>query len=119
MSRTTVKLKLEEKSETPIVRVTNLDKRYNEGKKNEVHVLKGISFDIPKGQMVAIMGTSGCGKTTLLNVIGGLDRYSSGSVELAGMAIGDISEKEMTNFRPENIGFLLQRFNHLLTVFTG
>jgi putative ABC transport system ATP-binding protein len=110
MSRTVTKIKLKNKSET-LISVKNLDKRYNEGKKNEVRVLKGINFEIPSGQMVAIMGPSGCGKTTLLNVIGGLDKYSSGSIEVGGRLIGEISEKEMTDFRMDNMGFIFQLFN--------
>jgi putative ABC transport system ATP-binding protein len=63
-----------------ILSIKNLHKRYNEGKSNEVHALRGIDLDIKKGEMVAIMGPSGCGKTTLLNMIGHLDKNSGGNV---------------------------------------
>jgi ABC-type lipoprotein export system ATPase subunit len=65
-------------SQKPILKISNLHKRYNEGKSNEVHALQGIDLEVKKGDMIAIMGPSGCGKTTLLNMIGHLDRLSSG-----------------------------------------
>ncbi len=111
MTGTITRLKLKNTENMPLIRVNSLDKKYNEGKNNEVHVLKSIEFDIPRGQMIAIMGPSGCGKTTLLNVVGGLDKYSSGSINIGGNNIGEISEREMTNFRLDNIGFIFQLFN--------
>ncbi len=111
MTGTITRLKLKNTENMPLIRVNSLDKKYNEGKNNEVHVLKSIEFDIPRGQMIAIMGPSGCGKTTLLNVVGGLDKYSAGSINIGGNNIGEISEREMTNFRLDNIGFIFQLFN--------
>lgn len=94
-----------------LLTVENLYKNYNEGKENEVKVLKGINFNIPNGQMVAIMGPSGCGKTTLLNLIGGLDNYSKGLIRISGKDIGSMKDNELTNFRRDNIGYIFQLFN--------
>lgn len=91
--------------------VSGLHKIYNQGKQNEVHVLKGIELFIPKGQITAIMGPSGCGKTTLLNLIGGLDSISSGSVSINGKDISIMRDKEITQFRRFHIGYIFQLFN--------
>ena len=102
---------LVKKQKSNVLEVSNLHKRYNEGKSNEVYVLKGMNFEIPAGQMTAIMGPSGCGKTTLLNLIGGLDSYSEGTIRIATAALGDMSDGELTKFRMNNIGFIFQLFN--------
>ena len=98
-------------TENIILQVKNVHKIYNEGKENEVHALRGASFEIKKGEIVAIMGPSGSGKTTLLNVIGGLDTYSKGEIILGGQNIGKLTEQEKTDFRLHNIGFIFQTFN--------
>ena len=74
------KNKKDQVPQKPILRVSKLHKRYNEGKSNEVHALQGVELTVRKGDMMAIMGSSGCGKTTLLNMIGHLDRRSSGEI---------------------------------------
>lgn len=94
-----------------MLRVTELHKKYNEDKPNEVYVLKGLDLSIPHGQMVAIMGPSGCGKTTLLNLIGGLDHSSEGTIKIAGMDISTLPDAELTGFRRDNIGYIFQLFN--------
>ncbi len=94
-----------------ILSIRNLHKKYNEGKSNEVHALRGIDLDIKKGAMMAIMGPSGCGKTTLLNMIGHLDRNSGGNVIIDGIDTEKLSDGKMTAFRRENIGFIFQLFN--------
>lgn len=94
-----------------LLAVNNLFKTYNEGKHNAVEVLKGINFNVPVGQMVAIMGPSGCGKTTLLNLIGGLDKYSKGSIEITGNDIGSMDDNMLTIYRRDNIGYIFQLFN--------
>ena len=66
-------------SQKSILKISDLHKRYNEGKSNEVQALRGVDLTVGKGDMMAIMGSSGCGKTTLLNMIGNLDRRSSGN----------------------------------------
>jgi ABC-type lipoprotein export system ATPase subunit len=95
----------------PILAISKLHKRYNEGKQNEVHALQGIELTVRKGDMIAIMGSSGCGKTTLLNMIGHLDRRSSGEIIIDGVDTSTLSDRQMTEFRRDNIGFIFQLFN--------
>jgi putative ABC transport system ATP-binding protein len=94
-----------------ILSISGLNKRYNEGKPNEVHALKGIDLTVKKGDMMAIMGPSGCGKTTLLNMIGHLDKRSSGTIIIDGVDTSALSDSKMTAFRRDNIGFIFQLFN--------
>jgi ABC-type lipoprotein export system ATPase subunit len=94
-----------------ILSITNLHKRYNEGKSNEVHALRGVDLTVKKGDMMAIMGASGCGKTTLLNMIGNLDRRSSGQIIIDGVDTSKLSDGEKTAFRRDKIGFIFQLFN--------
>ena len=76
-----------------------------------LHVLKGISLDIAKGEFVSIMGASGSGKSTLLNILGILDNYDSGTYELAGVPIWNLSERRAAEYRNKMIGFIFQSFN--------
>ena len=76
-----------------------------------LHVLKGISLDIAKGEFVSIMGASGSGKSTLLNILGILDNYDSGIYELAGVPIWNLSERRAAEYRNKMIGFIFQSFN--------
>ena len=76
-----------------------------------LHVLKGISLDIEKGEFVSIMGASGSGKSTLLNILGILDNYDSGIYELAGVRIWNLSERKAAEYRNRMIGFIFQSFN--------
>ena len=94
-----------------ILTISKLHKRYNEGKSNEVHALQGVELTVRKGDMMAIMGSSGCGKTTLLNMIGNLDRRSSGEIVIDGVDTSTLSDGQMTAFRRDNIGFIFQLFN--------
>ncbi len=94
-----------------ILDVQNLHMKYNEGKNNEVYVLKGIDLEIKSGEMVAIMGPSGCGKTTLLNLIGGLDKFSSGYIGLSDININEMDDGSLTRFRRDNVGYIFQMFN--------
>ncbi|MCW4053250.1 MAG: ABC transporter ATP-binding protein [Candidatus Bathyarchaeota archaeon] len=98
-------------SQNLILEISNLHKRYNEGKSNEVHALRGIELTVKKGDMMAIMGSSGCGKTTLLNMIGHLDRRSAGEIIIDGVDTSTLSDGQMTAFRRDNIGFIFQLFN--------
>ena len=98
-------------TEEPILKISNLHKRYNEGKSNEVHALRGVDLTVKKGDMMAIMGASGCGKTTLLNMIGNLDRRSAGEIIIDGIDPSSLSETEQTAFRRDKIGFIFQLFN--------
>jgi len=94
-----------------ILSISNLHKRYNEGKSNEVHALRGVNLIVTKGDMMAIMGPSGCGKTTLLNMIGHLDRRTSGKIIIDNVDTSTLPDSRMTAFRRDNIGFIFQLFN--------
>ena len=94
-----------------ILKISKLHKRYNEGKSNEVHALRGVELTVRKGDMMAIMGSSGCGKTTLLNMIGSLDRRSAGEIIIDGVDTSTLSDGQKTAFRRDNIGFIFQLFN--------
>ena len=101
----------ETKSRKPILSISKLHKKYNEGKTNQVHALKGIELTVKKGDMMAIMGASGCGKTTLLNMIGHLDKRSAGTIIIDDVDTSSLSDSQMTAFRRDNIGFIFQLFN--------
>jgi len=105
------KNKKDQISRNLILKISNLHKRYNEGKSNEVHALRGVELTVKKGDMMAIMGSSGCGKTTLLNMIGHLDRRSAGEIIIDGVDTSTLSDGQMTAFRRDNIGFIFQLFN--------
>src|SRR5436190_5434034 len=94
----------------PIVEATNLDKRYDTGKV-QVHALRGVSFKVPRGEMVAIMGPSGSGKTTLLNCLSGLDAIDAGEVLIEGTALGAMTDDERTDYRARRMGFVFQFYN--------
>jgi ABC-type lipoprotein export system ATPase subunit len=103
--------KKDQVSRNVILKISNLHKRYNEGKSNEVHALRGVELTVRKGDMMAIMGSSGCGKTTLLNMIGNLDRRSAGEIIIDGVDTSTLSDEQKTAFRRDNIGFIFQLFN--------
>lgn len=90
-----------------MIKINSLEKYFNRGKQNETHVLNNITMELPERGMVAIFGRSGCGKTTLLNVIGGLDSYLSGSVEINGEKITTNSDA----LRNRHIGYIFQNYN--------
>lgn len=98
-------------SDEIIVKTKNLHKRYAEGTSMEVHALRGIDIEIKKGEMVAIMGPSGCGKTTLLNLLGGIDQPSEGTIYINNRDINQLTDIEVTEFRLHNIGYIFQLFN--------
>ena len=84
--------------------------------RRQVVALDKISLEIARGEMVAIVGPSGSGKSTLLNLIGGLDRQTSGDVELDGKNLSGLSDDELTRVRRDTIGFVFQFFNLLPTL---
>ncbi len=88
------------------VRITNAHKYYNRGKSNQLHVMDNINLELPEQGMVAIFGRSGCGKTTLLNTVGGLDRIASGSIELFGQDI----RKDTDTLRNQYVGYVFQNY---------
>lgn len=99
------------KQKDTILSITDLHKYYNKGKSNEVQALRGVDLTVKKGDMMAIMGPSGCGKTTLLNMIGHLDRRTSGKIIIDKVDTSALPDSKMTAFRRDNIGFIFQLFN--------
>ena len=100
----------------PILEVNNLKKVYVQRLGgNHVQALADVNFSVEEGEYVAIMGESGSGKTTLLNILAAFDKPTSGEVKLSGKNINEISEKEISSFRRENLGFVFQDFNLLDT----
>jgi len=97
----------------PMIRAKNIHKAYG-----KLQVLKGISLDIPKGEIVSIVGASGAGKSTLLHILGTLDKADTGSVMFNDIDISLLNEKKMSAFRNKMIGFVFQ-FHHLLPEFTA
>jgi len=95
----------------------NVIKTYQQGE-NSTDVLKGLSLDVKAGEMVAIVGSSGCGKSTFLHIAGGLDKPTSGSVKVSGVDLSELSEKERAAYRNQHIGFIYQ-FHHLMMEFSA
>ena len=102
---------------TSIVRIRDLVKDYRRGAET-VRVLDGLSLDIQQGDFVALMGPSGSGKSTLLNLIGGLDRPTSGTLEVDGLRVDELSEGSLGRWRADHVGFIFQMYN-LLPVLTA
>ena len=100
-----------------LVRINGVHKYFTRGSER-IDVLKGVHLDIPKGEFLALMGPSGSGKTTLLNLMGGLDKPSSGSVEIGGTDIAGLSGGQLSRWRSHHIGFVFQLYN-LLPVLTA
>ena len=101
----------------PLLLVRDLTKRYPMNLE-AVQALRGVSFTVHPGEYVAIAGPSGSGKSTLLQLIGGIDTPSSGTVELLGVDLHQLSDRELTRLRLTRLGFIFQRF-HLLPVLTA
>lgn len=95
-----------------LIKVNNVSKLYRTSK-IETMALDNVNFSIEKGEFVSIMGPSGCGKSTLLNIVGLLDRPSSGSVEIAGKTARGMNDRALAAFRNASIGFIFQNF-HLI-----
>ncbi len=98
---------------TPLVQVERLEKSFG-----EVRALDRVTFDVEAGEWIAIMGPSGSGKTTLVNILGGLETPTGGRVVVDGQDISHLSEKELTRYRSEKIGFVFQQF-HLVPYLTA
>ena len=93
-----------------IVKLNQVQKIYPLGK-HKVEALKGVSFNIEKGDFISIAGPSGSGKTTILNMIGCIDTPTQGTVEIAGKITGGLSDRQITTLRHQVIGFIFQTFN--------
>jgi len=100
-----------------LVRLRGVAKDYKRGSET-VHVLHQLDLDIPKGDFLALMGPSGSGKSTLLNLIGGIDRPTSGSIEIAGQRTDSMSDGDLGRWRANHVGFVFQMYN-LLPVLTA
>ena len=99
-------------SAQPLVRVNQVTKTFKRGSE-EIHVLDGLNLEVKKGEFLALMGPSGSGKSTLLNLIGGLDRPTSGDVEIGGDFIDRLSDRQLAAWRAQHIGFVFQFYNLL------
>ncbi len=98
-----------------LIRFKNVKKTYNIGEKC-FNALDGVDFSINKGEFVVILGPSGAGKSTLLNLLGGMDKATSGEIIVGGKTISTYSDSELTDYRAENIGFIFQFYNILPTL---
>jgi lipoprotein-releasing system ATP-binding protein len=102
----------------PVLRLEGVRKAYNAGLPTETEVLHGIDLDLPRGEFCALMGPSGSGKSTLLNVIGLLDRPSSGRILIEDRDTTGLDDAALTRLRGHSIGFVFQ-YHHLLPAFTA
>ncbi len=100
-----------------LVRVDNVEKIFHRGSE-DIHVLSKLSLQVPAGEFLALMGPSGSGKSTLLNLIGGLDRPTTGTVSVAGDQIDQLSDRQLAAWRARHIGFVFQLYN-LIPVLTA
>ena len=101
--------------ETSVLRAAHLTKTYRSGERT-LTVLRDVSFTVPEGSRCAIVGPSGSGKTTLLGLCAGLDRPTSGSVALNGVALNDLNEDELAQIRNQHVGFVFQTFQLIPTL---
>ena len=102
---------------TALVELQDVTKEYRRGAET-VHVLQKLSLEIPQGDFLALMGPSGSGKTTLLNLLGGIDRATSGSIQVQGTDIARYNESQLAHWRAHNVGFVFQLY-HLLPVLSA
>lgn len=100
-----------------VIQIKDLYKIYNSSE-IQVKAVNGITVDIEEGEFTAVVGPSGSGKTTFLNMLGGLDKPTSGDVQIAGVDIWDLSSRKLIDFRLNNIGFVFQAYN-LIPVLTA
>ena len=98
-----------------LINFKNVKKTYTIGEK-KFNALDGINFTINKGEFVVILGPSGAGKSTILNLLGGMDNVTSGTITVGDKKISSFTDKELTNYRAENVGFIFQFYNILPTL---
>jgi ABC-type lipoprotein export system ATPase subunit len=96
-----------------MIKITNLNKYFNKGRQNEIHVINNTSIEFPQTGLIALTGPSGCGKTTLLNVIGGLDRFAKGEIDFDGNIIKKYKPNEWDVLRNKYVGYIFQNYNLL------
>jgi putative ABC transport system ATP-binding protein len=102
----------DERAGTAVVQSKDLTRRYGEGD-NAVDALRGCSLTVDRGELTAVMGPSGSGKSTLMHILAGLDRPTSGHVEIEGIDIDELNDNDLTRLRRKHIGFIFQFFNLL------
>ncbi|WP_326768309.1 ABC transporter ATP-binding protein [Streptomyces sp. NBC_01591] len=107
----------EEPAGGPMVRVEDLHRSYGSGA-GAVHALRGVSFEVPRGELVALKGRSGSGKTTLLNLLGGLDSPDGGRITVDGTDLAELGENGLLELRRDRIGFIFQSFG-LIPILTA
>jgi putative ABC transport system ATP-binding protein len=100
------------KEDKVLVNVQKVSKSFRRGTE-DVHVLDGLDLEVKQGEFLALMGPSGSGKSTLLNLIGGLDRATTGSVEIGGDRLDKLSDRQLATWRSRHIGFVFQFYNLL------
>ena len=93
-----------------MLEIRNIVKDYKTGA-DTVHALRGVSISFRDSELVAVLGHSGCGKTTLLNIIGGLDRYTSGDLIIDGRSTKEYKDRDWDTYRNHSIGFIFQSYN--------
>ena len=102
-------------SNESLIRVKHVSRNFRRGSE-DVHVLSGLDLEVKRGEFLALMGPSGSGKSTLLNLIGGLDRPSSGSIEVGEDRIDSLSDRQLAHWRANHVGFVFQFYNLLGTL---
>lgn len=102
-------------ADRPTLSVRNLEKSVALGRET-IHILRGVSFDLGRGEMVALMGPSGSGKSTLLGIVSGLDSPTAGEVILDGDDIGQLSERHLSSLRARKVGMVFQSYNLIPTL---
>lgn len=102
-------------SSKPIIQLKRLSKSYQEGNKRRL-VLNELDLSVAEGQMYVLLGRSGSGKSTMLNLLSGIDQPDTGQVIIAGTDISNMNEKDRTKYRRDNIGFVFQSFNLISTL---
>src|SRR5437016_8079962 len=96
----------------PILTAKDVTRRYGEGE-TAVDALRGVSLEVERGHLTAVMGPSGSGKSTLMHILAGLDRPTSGQVFVDGTSLGELGDSDLTRLRRRHIGFVFQFFNLL------
>ena len=104
------KLKNQTQKETAALKLVDIVKTYGDGE-NAVQALKGVDITFRKNEFVSVLGPSGCGKTTMLNIIGGLDRYTSGDLIINGVSTKEYKDRDWDTYRNNSIGFVFQSYN--------
>ncbi|MEU0834515.1 ABC transporter ATP-binding protein [Streptomyces sp. NPDC005969] len=107
----------EDPTRGPMVRIEDLHRSYGTGA-GAVHALRGVSFEVPRGELVALKGRSGSGKTTLLNLVGGLDSPDRGRITVDGTDLSELGENGLLELRRDRIGFIFQSFG-LIPILTA